>query len=628
MGTKSSLRVFAVGLGITGALLSSATSAFAAFSESGGACTPAEVWVYGSALSEDWRDLLGTSPGKPFDTFSTALALKQQSPNSPELQSLADYLIARSYFSAKLTHLAHQQFLKLASVDVTPQTIGIHVAAFECLARIQDEFPSLGLTAVAIDKLLAFSAAKLPPKMKKALQESAFVAAKQKVGAAVADEVFAKLLTFLAGSGSYESFLKAVAAQKVEDHPQVVAHLKKVVEDPARPPAVESHLDLVYLMLGRSLYTLGKFKEAGDAFVRVPRESNLLVEALSDLTWSHFMSGKIKEATGTAMNLQKTGLKRAFAPEGPMVMAMILNELCRYPQAIRAVQYFRKHHDAAYKYLYAWQTAQKSVPAGQPAGNDLYQQLVQFLDPNGKSSVPDLVASEWIRSPTFISAQQEINLLSDEKRSIVRQLKPLKQEQQVLAQREPALRQEIAEMKARIIEEKRETKSRKISSDLNVELKKLQMEVALYRHRKAAVPLWYKTLRSFHENTKNADGALVAKIERDLIFRNNRMIKQLLRVAENTQLVEIEIYDGASEDMVWRNANPQYKEMAKTFKDERKPSSNGNAYNWGTVAWGKAGEKEEVWEDELGWFQGELTDECASKDKYLKLKDLDQRGGV
>ena len=72
---------------------------------------------------------------------------------------------------------------------------------------------------------------------------------------------------------------------------------------------------------------------------------------------------------------------------------------------------------------------------------------------------------------------------------------------------------------------------------------------------------------------------------------------------------------------------PSYKDVAKKLKDEqRKPSSASGSYHWGTVSFGKGGEKEEVWEDELGWFQGDMTDECASKDKYLKLRELQQGG--
>jgi hypothetical protein len=600
------------------------------YSEAVAACTPGENWLYSPALSEEWQDLLGSQPGKPFDTFAAALALKQQASgasSSSELLSLSEFLMARALFSAKLVHLAHESFTKLVSTEAKASNLGVLVASFECLSRIHEQYPTLTIQGAALERLLQFPIAKLPAKMKASIHEAAFHAAKSRAGAAAGDETLTQLQTLLSsGASSYRHFVNALIAEKNADHATVASELKKVIEDTSRPKAVEARMDLVFLMHGRALYTIGKFTDAAASFVRVPRESNLLAEALSDLSWAQFMAGKVKEASGTAMNLQKTALKRAFAPEAPMIMAMIFNELCRYPQAIRAVQYFRKHHESAYKYLYGWQTAQKEATTEKPAPA-LYPQLVTFLSNPKKSPLPDLVASEWIRSPVFISHQQEINLISDEKKAIVKSLRPLKREQQILAQKEPSLRKQIAEMSARIAEERRENKGRKISSDLNQELRQLRMQVELYKHRKAAVPLWYQTLASFHKASATRDTRLVADIERDLMFRNNRMIRQLLRVAENTQLVEIEIYDGASEDMVWRNANPEYKDVAKKLKDEqRKPSSASGSYHWGTVSFGKGGEKEEVWEDELGWFQGDMTDECASKDKYLKLRELQQGG--
>jgi hypothetical protein len=95
------------------------------------------------------------------------------------------------------------------------------------------------------------------------------------------------------------------------------------------------------------------------------------------------------------------------------------------------------------------------------------------------------------------------------------------------------------------------------------------------------------------------------------------MMNQIEDVAENDELIEVEIFNGASEDIIWQNAHPEYKDEAKQFQADR-DKNRAEGLNWGRMPASMEGDGE-VWEDELGSFKADLYDNCSSRDKYLAL---------
>jgi hypothetical protein len=99
------------------------------------------------------------------------------------------------------------------------------------------------------------------------------------------------------------------------------------------------------------------------------------------------------------------------------------------------------------------------------------------------------------------------------------------------------------------------------------------------------------------------------------------MHRDLRKIAENNHFIEVEIYSGATQDIVWQNAHPNYKEVAKELKTTETRKIASNVWDWGQSDMSLQG-SEELWEDELGNFRADLFDNCNSKDKYLALKRL------
>ncbi len=97
------------------------------------------------------------------------------------------------------------------------------------------------------------------------------------------------------------------------------------------------------------------------------------------------------------------------------------------------------------------------------------------------------------------------------------------------------------------------------------------------------------------------------------------MLRKLKEVASNTYLVEVEIYDGASQDVVWRSANPDFEGYSG---DEARKGPGNEAekfWNWGRTQSTGTGQRE-IWADELGTLKANIKDNCSNKDRYLALK--------
>ena len=178
--------------------------------------------------------------------------------------------------------------------------------------------------------------------------------------------------------------------------------LSKLLTRRKLPNGIEPHQDILRLLLARSLYQMEYYDKAKYVYQSITKGSNHLAQALSELAWTYLKMGEYDGAVGTAINLQSGGLKSTFAPEATLVLGMSMNELCQYPEAARAVDHFKRNYESTYKWLQSKRNSK-----------NLYKEAIQYLSETKKSEVkvPERIVSEWIRSPLFISRQEELNEL-------------------------------------------------------------------------------------------------------------------------------------------------------------------------------------------------------------------------
>jgi hypothetical protein len=286
-------------------------------------------------------------------------------------------------------------------------------------------------------------------------------------------------------------------------------------------------------------------------------------------------------------------------------MAMAMNELCQFPESVRAIGIFRKNYEQPYHWLTSW--------SQQADASKLYKTSVEFIQ-RKPTQVPERIASEWIRSPLFISTQEEINVYFDERDVTPKISKAAADEQRWIAN---DILKKARELKPKLKLAKMKLKpGQPLSNSIRDQLAELKDEVIHWRRMQLAAPVWSVISKRYLATIPTQQGKLIARINDDLKTRNLRMLSQLEEISENIQLIEVEIYNGASEDIIWQNAHPDYKQVAKSFREEA--TAPDKVWDWGrSIA--NSDDNTEIWEDELGSFKANIFDNCSSKDRYLSL---------
>lgn len=594
---------------------SAAHAAEPAYSEAMQACSSSESWSYGAAIPEDWKDdykaYLGRMLQKipPVRGFAQGLALRRFAKSS-EAKAFGEYWISRSLLDSGQSHIAFNGFNAIVSRPAQKETAGVQLAALECMNRIHSHYPTVAFAPELLqrfDDLRSHAAAERR-------RETLWITASALFRAELSNEKpsngrVEKILSILAGSGPYEELARGAWQARNREYPLAIASLTAFGSRPSLPKELDRYRDHANLMLSRVHYSSGAFEKSAESLKKVRKSSNELAATLSELSWAYLQEGKYSEAIGTAMNLQAGGMRHTFAPEAPMVMAMALNEICQYPESVRAVNVFRRHYEKPYRWLSDWQKA--------GGKGSLYSSAVSYLRKQG--TVPDRVASEWVRSPIFISHQDEINLLFDERKTAVTLGRSGSSEQKRVSAEIRKLHVELTARLKKHLAKKDRDENAPLPKEIHDQLVALKKQIVLHGRLRNAAPVWRVLLANYQQAVPRIEKLLIERINSDLVARSQRMYHQLEEIAENNQLIEVEIYNGASQDIIWQNAHPEYKAMAAKFQGERASEAAAKVWDWGRAPSGLE-DSGEIWEDELGSFKANLYDNCESKDKFLALK--------
>ncbi len=603
------------GLALATTSLASPPAGRAAELYASGPCTPTEKWRYAAGVPQEARvsfEKLILGQVSPMQGFAEGGTLSRESP-LPPVRLFGEYWRDRALLQGEMASAALDGFATIVAEPATPETVGVQIAAIGCLNRIHEAYPALPLPREIASRLPRLYSLAPREISRQPLRELTLSLIISELAENPASRPATALAGLLAGAGAYESFARGFVAAAQGDHPHAIGWLEKIVgrsrAEDHLPAELGRQLVHARLVLARSYYSARQFDRAAQQYNLIERSSNETPEMLSELAWSYLLQERYADAVGTATNLQLGRMKGTFTPEAPVVMAMALNELCQYPDSLRAVQLFHRDYDAAYQWLQGW--------SRNPA-KPLYPIALSFLQNRAQSPVPERIAGEWVRSNTFISRQQEIHRLYGEKHATQAFLKGGEQARAGLARE---IRQVAGDLNVGIREESdgqlRIYSSERISPARAPDFATLKRNVAVFNRLREAADQIEEWQASQESRSAAIRARLVAEINADLARRSRRMLRQLEEVGENSRLVEIEIYNGASHDMIWRNAHPDYAEIEKKVKVAYSRPK-GHTLNWGTV--NPTNDKVEVWEDELGSFKANLHDNCASKEKYLALK--------
>ena len=379
---------------------------------------------------------------------------------------------------------------------------------------------------------------------------------------------------------------KGLEEVKNRNYPTAIKHLNLFLESTAALGIAQrtEYRDIAFLLLGRAQYSIGKFNEAINSFQKIDKRSNTEIDALNDLAWSYLLSERYAEALGIALQLRSGSLKNTFTPESVMIAAMALNETCSYPDAVRMIQAFVRDYEKSFEWLIA-----------DHSNTNLYQEIISGL--KNQSSTPIKIRTEWMKSASFIMRQSEINLYIDNNKKIALMPAKIKSFQLDLALKNAAtIKKLIHDLK---IAELKKT----IDSDLAQRLLTAKKEIKRMVRFNQASKIMQSVIKKYDATIPAEKSKLVAKINHDLKLKNKDMLSLLKRVRENVDLIEVEVYNGASRELARIEA------MKKNPNQAPPKFESALAWNWGRFAVSDI-DKAEVWEDEMGALKANITNHC------------------
>lgn len=327
--------------------------------------------------------------------------------------------------------------------------------------------------------------------------------------------------------------------------------------------------DLSLLLAGRDAYAKGRFTEAIDQFQKIDKKSNLEIDAMNDLTWAYLMNQNYAEAIGIALQLRSGPLKNTFSPESMMVAAMALNETCSYPEALKMIKSMVHEYEPSFSWLNS-----KSDSA------DYYEEILLGL--KGKSLVPGKIRSEWVKSPSFILRQGEINLLIRNQKKIAE-----------IPSKTKMIRNELISRNSSMVRN-----AIKLPQKWSAVKKSIRKLVRFNRNSKILA----HTLEKYGKNIPREQKRLINLVNHDMKQKNKTMLSQLRHVRENSDLIEVEILHGASRDLLGRKNAVSSETRTPKFETTA-------AWNWGRFPSSEL-EKAEIWEDEMGAVKADIANHC------------------
>lgn len=569
------------------------------FSRAESACTLSETWKFGEALDPEFIESFEVglkNKLSPVQSFSEAIAYRKMA-NGDESRTFAEYWISRSLHRAGLVHIAQFGWSFIASREVNSRTEGVQRAALECLLEVKDKNPTIEIPKAVFDRLKDYPASTVRSRAAGAL-------ARQLIASGEKDSKLDDVIKLINPASEEFYLVTGMAEIQKKSYQKAISAFKAFLINKKFPEHLERYIESAHILLSRAYYTTGKYPEAVTELKKISRSSNELAQSLTELAWAHLKAENFADAVGTGISLQSAGLKRTFSPEGLMVMAMALNELCQYPEAIKAISLYKKQYEKAYKWL----------EKNHNENLNWYQLALEFLQK--KSQVPPNVVSEWIRGPGFITRQEEINLLIKEKEYAAKLQKAGASELSAMATQILA---HIQKVRPKVISTMETLKADDtLPENLKRELISLRKEINHYDRLKKGAGPWKKILANHMKRAPKLQERLVREINTQIADKTQRMFTVLDEITDNLQLIEVEIYSGASQDIVWQNAHPDYKQKAKEIAEQSAKKANTD-WNWGKSEGGLSGQSE-VWEDEVGSFKADVLNNCSNREKYIQLK--------
>lgn len=557
----------------------------------GDACQKSETWK-NLSLGDFWNQrFINSVNGKLSPVESMALAFKLKNSAETKYEEVfSEYWITNSLLRSGHFILAGFGFEKILNqLPKDSEYQSLRIATFDCLAELHHQYPSRKL-----NRNIQSSLALLPPS-----ETRDYMAFRW----SLENRDYSNSLKLISADSPYLNLTKAMQLYEKQEWQKSSVNMDEFFSKSKKLKYVKSQINHWKLFAARVHFTATNHSKALEYWQSVDKRSNELVQSLTELSWNHLKAGHHNDALGSALSLQTGWLSNTYSPESLMVMAMAFNETCHYPEAMRAVELLRRQYDP----VILWLNESKNIPS-----TKLYSELVLSL--KKQSSVPFRLSGEWVRSANFLSAQNEINSIlkiADVNVEFKKQAQ-LKQKERILSLLKFAksLRKDLE------AQQKLEPSRADFPMPLELRLEDLKSQIVEYEALREFAPVWIKIEKSNQSLAVVRKNELMKIIEKHIQYNNKRISDQLADIYDNIKFVEIEIYQGATQDMIVSHSQAEVQSKLSGLKNKKEFQLKSGELSWGQISTEKLGQSE-IWEDELGGFKTDLPNKCL-KEKFAR----------
>ncbi len=462
--------------------------------------------------------------------------------NLLKYSAIINYLEGRTYYKLGLLHLAQRKFFAAIATKPIFSTLPVLISSIACLNKIHSNNPSFNYTNEDLDPIYIIPLAQISKSHQNIIFDAITLSAIKKITKDNNLDI-TKDLNILNPNDMRAIYINALYETKIKAYASAIKYFTKYIDAKNYPDILKNKNDVTNLLLGTLFTTLEKNNLAIKYLNNVSTNSPFYPDSILAKSWAYLNLKNLKDAIGTSYNLQTARLKDSFAPDSLMLAAMGFFETCHYPEALSNINYFKK----SYFNDYQWLKINK-------ARNNLYKDLTEFLEK--KSTIPQKIVASWFRTPDFISSQNELNIILDEKNAI-----------------------------------------KLIYSNL--------------KENKNAHTYFIKEIVKNARALKALELKKVADLNSLIKTKTNTLFTNLKDVLENISLLEIEILTAASKDIIRGNTENRTPATTKTELIQKKDLDRSEKWEWGSISGTRMGE-EEIWDDELGFLKADLSNRCQN----------------
>lgn len=386
-------------------------------------------------------------------------------------------------------------------------------------------------------------------------------------------------------------FLKSIFSYKSGQPKKALAELLPLYNDLEKNSSESEIKSISALTLARIYFQIADYKSAFKYYLGVNKAHPEWPQAMIEQAWSQLLAEDAEGAAGNMFGLHSDFFKTAFVPESYAVRAAAYLHLCQFGQAAKTVKMMTGRYSPLKEKLVLYE--KDITPKQNP--NKAYDTVRTFFKEAKLKEIDGLPRSfVWslARTPAFISEQQLINSLEDQKTRFGQiSIDLIEQEKQILADQNKLISDlnNLAEGKSKNISE-----SEKI--EMQNELSNLKTQYSLSKNlRQSAKSL--RTAGLFAIESEKTRRKNLAAVE--LNKKLQQMSASLSQSIDQIEVLQYEIYSGAGEHLRYQASG------GKIDPKESKPLTIDEAKN---QKWEFEGE---IWEDELGHYRSSLKNVCA-----------------